>query len=413
MLTRRYLEQRFQDDGDVSISQNPARALLLFGEQPTAAGVSVTPTNAEGIDTVYACVGILSDTLAGQPLEVLKILKGGGYQPDTDSELYTLLRDLPNPEMTSFDLRVTMARWLFLYGDAYAEIVRRPNGDIKAIWPLRSDQMEVCRNRNTLQIEYRYRHPDGSTQTWKFNAATPPIWHWRINSMDGIHGRSPIRVTRESLGAVKATQQYGARYFANGGKPGGVLSFPNKLNADSAQRMSERWRETHGSNEHSHKVVVLEEGGTFTPITAPPEDSQFIETQAKGIESVARIFRVPPFMVGATEKSTSWGTGIEEQKLGFVGFTMKPLFEQVEQSGKRDLLNIKTFATRKLRHDLDDLERGAMGSRYEAHERGFNRWLTVNDIRRAEHMNPLPDGDTMPTAQVTAPDPVTKEPRQP
>lgn len=404
MLIRRLLESRDSHIGpDVTLSQNPADTLLLFGETPTAAGVSVHEANAEGLDTVYACVRVLADSIAQVPFKLFRRTAGGGRVPDEKHPLYTLLHDLPNPEMTSFDVRSTLARWLFLWGNAYAEVDRRPDGSIRALWPLRADAMRIDRDA-TNRLRYRYQLADGTERIWRFDANRPPLWHWRINTLDGIVGRSPIRLQRESLGLARAARDYGAGYFGSGGRPSGALTVPTpNLTEVQAQDLKRRWM----ASRQAHEPVVLGQGATWTSVTTPPEDAQFIETQRFSTESICRIFGVPPFMVGATEKSTSWGTGIEEQKIGFVTFTLAPHFEQVQQATKRDLLTVKTFETHDALFVLNALLRGDMSRRFSAYLTGHNRWLTTNEIRDLEDLNPLPGGDEMGTPAGTA---VSREP---
>ena len=399
MLIRRLLESRDSHIGpDVTLSQNPADTLLLFGETPTAAGVTVTEASAEGLDTVYACVRVLSDSIAQVPFKLFRRVADGGREPDERHPLYVLLHRLPNPEMTSFDLRATMARWLFLHGNAYAEILRKPNGEIQALWPLRADCMTVDRDSSN-RLRYRYRLGDNTERVWRFDAQRPPIWHWRINALDGIVGRSPIRLQRESLGLARAARDYGAGYFGSGGRPAGALTVPSPNLTDvQAGDIKRRFM----ASRQAHEPVVLGSGATWTAITVPPEDAQFIETQRFSTESICRIFGVPPFMVGATDKSTSWGTGIEEQKIGYVTFTLAPHFEQIQQSAARDLLTYKSFETHDALFVLNALLRGDTSRRAEAYLKGHNRWLSTNEIRALEDMNPIAGGDEMGTPAGTA-----------
>lgn len=402
MLISRFMELRATEHigPDVSVSTYRDQAAMLLGAEPTIAGPNVNEGNAEGISAVYACVRLLSDSIAQVPFKLFRRTQDG-REPDEQHPLHTLIHDLPNPEMTSFDLRVTMARWLFLWGNAYAEIDRRPDGSIRAIWPLRSDMMVVDRDRLN-RLRYRYTLADGSERTWLFDGRRPPIWHWRINAMDGIHGRSPIRMARESFGLSKAAQLYGAKFFGNGGRPSGILTTDQRLNDESARRSKKNWQESHGNFETAQRVAVLEAGLKFQPIMIPPEDSQFIETQRNQVEDTCRIYGVPPFMIGATTTSTSWGSGIEEQKIGFVTFTLTSHYEQIQQASKRDLLTQVSFNTHDCLFVLNALLRGDLSRRFSAYLTGHNRWLTTNEIRALEDLNPIDGGDVMGTPAGTA-----------
>ena len=409
-LLRRALEARFPVfTGDLSVAQYSSGLQLLFGGGPTKAGAEVSESTAESLGAVYACVGFLTDQIAQVRCSLVDVKT---KDPILAHPLYAVLHDLPNAEMTAFDLRQVMTRWMLLWGDAYAQVVRNTSGQVVALWPLRSDQMTVDRDPRTNQKRYTYRTSDGSVQTFLFNADRPPIHHWMINSLDGITGRSPIRLLRESLGLTKAAEEFGARWFGSGSKPSGVLTTESKLTPESAKRMRDDWERLHQGMDQAHRVAVLEQGVKFQPITVPPEDAQFLETRNLQIEEVARIYRIPPYAIGHTKNSTSWGSGIESQKNGLVTFTIRPHLEQISQASKRDLLGIREFENYDIAHDTTDLQRGDLPTRMGAYSTGLNaRVYTVNEVRTFENLPALPEGDAaMPFLSTMAATPPAAKP---
>jgi len=417
-LMRRALEGRMPVSGpDVDIAEYSTGLKILFGGASTHAGVTVTESTAESLSAVYACVGLIADSIAQVPC---KIVNATTKEPATAHPLYSLLHDLPNPEMTAFDLRQTLVRWLLLWGNAYAQVVRDGSGRVAALWPLRSDCMTVERVagavNGTTTLRYTYRVDGAREQVWYFDAERPPIHHLRINALDGVTGRSPIRLLRESLGLTRAAEEFGARWFGSGSRPSGVLSTDQRLNPEGAKRMRDDWERLHAGMDNAHRVAVFESGLKWYPITVPPEDAQFLETRNFQVEEIAgRIYRIPPYAIGHTKNSTSWGTGIESQKNGLVTFTLLPYFTQLQQAIKRDLMGRREFEGYDVVFVLNALQRGDLASRMNAYVSGLNsRIYTVNEVRDLEDLPPIPGGDdampflsTMAAARPTEP---AKEP---
>ena len=390
MIFSRAMESRMPVfGGDYSIEQMSSGLRLLFGGGATASGATISESNAETLSSVYACVGFLSDQIAQVRCSLVDVrTKEPAY-----GDLYTALHDLANPEMTAFDFRQTMTRWLLLWGNAYAQVIRNSSGQVVQLWPLRSDAMTIGRT-DSGRLRYDYVTSDGKKTTWLFNGDYPPIHHWRINALDGINGRSPIRLLRESLGLTKAAEEFGARWFGSGSRPSGVLTSEQKLTADGAKRMRDDWERLHAGVDQAHKVAVLEQGLKFQPITVPPEDAQFLETRNFQIEEVARIYRIPPYAIGHTKNSTSWGTGIESQKNGLVTFTLDPHLEQIAQASRRDFLGRKGFEQYDIVHDTTRLQRSDLATRMSAYSTGLNSGVyRVNECRAMEGLPAIEGGD--------------------
>lgn len=360
------LERRYET-GPNSTLQEPTRTILdALGGPAVAAGVRVSETIAEGIPAVYGCVDILANTVGQIPLKLKRRTAEGGSEDDETHSLYPVLHDLANPEMSDFDFRTTMMRWLLLWGNAYAEIVRDAQGRVRQLWPLRSDRMTITRD-GLNRLTYTYTLADGTPKVWTFDPARPPIFHLRINSLDGVNGRSPIRVLRESIGFTLAASQYGSRFFANNAAPRGILSTVQNFSKEQREVLRDSWNRVHRGVENVGKIAILEGGLDFKPIGMPPEDAQFIETTKFQLEEIAgRIYHVPNFMVGHTSPSTSWGTGIEQIAIGFVKFTMMPHLTQWTKAIKRDLLSVKSFETHYAAFVTAALERGDFKSLTDA-----------------------------------------------
>ena len=384
-------ETRFETISPQSISQNPSEPLLsALNGGAVAAGTRVSESTAEGIPAIFACVSFLSETVAQTPLKLMRKTERGRVADETHP-LYTLLHDLPNPEMTAFDFRNTMMRWLTLWGNAYAEIVRDSQGRVVSLGPLRSDRMSLGRDRLN-RLVYRYEGPNGQPITYTFDAARPPILHLRIHSLDGINGRSPIRVLRESLGLTLAASEYGARFFGGDGSLRGVLQTPSVLSPEAKQNLRESWTSLYGGVQGKHRIAILEQDLQYKAIGVPPEDAQFLETRKFQLQEAARIYRVPLHLIGDLERSTN--NNIEHQGIEVVKFTLMPYFVSWEQSIKRDLLTNKSFNTHGAVFVVNALVRGDMLSRFQAYAVARQwGWMSVNDVLTLEDSETIDNGD--------------------
>lgn len=354
----------------------------------STAGVTVTPATAMQSAAVYACVRVLEETVASLPLFMYK-RNGRAKERAPEHSLYRLLHDLPNPELTALEMRGMMMGHLCLWGNAYAEIVWDQAGRVVELWPLRPDAMELKRD-DAGRLWYVYRMPQRSgAQLKPFPAEN--IWHIRGLSLDGLMGIGPIRQMRNALGLARAAEDFGARLFANDSRPGGVLKAPGKLTPEAAKRLKQSWEAGH-RQENQHRLAVLEEGIEWQQIGLPPEDAQFLETRKFQVSEIARIFRVPPHLIGDLDKATF--SNIEHQGIEFVTHTIRPWLVRIEQSIARCLLTERERGTYFAEHLVDGLLRGDIQSRYQAYALGRNNgWLSANDVRERENMNPIAGGD--------------------
>ncbi len=348
-------------------------------------GIRVDAVRALNASAVYACVKVLAESVASLPLITYEVQGDGGKHRATDHPLFELLHDQPNAFQSSFEFREMMMGHVALSGNAYAQIIPGRRGFAEQLIPLHPDRMRAEKLVNG-RLRYVYNREDG--QRVDFNQED--IHHLRGWSADGVTGMSVVGLARDSIGLAIATESYGGRYFSQNAQPGGVLEHPAKLSDEAGKRITSSWQSAHAGVPNAHKVAVLEEGLKWHQIGLSNEDSQFLETRKFQIAEIARWFRIPPHMIGDLEKATF--SNIEHQSINFVVHTLRPWLVRWEQAIRRDLiLRPEQFTVEFV---ADGLLRGDTKSRYEAYSQGINAgWMTRNEVRRLENLNPLPGLD--------------------
>jgi HK97 family phage portal protein len=278
---------------------------------------------------------------------------------------------------------------LLLWGNAYAQIIRNGKGEVIGLYPLMPNRMTVDRDAFG-KICYRYQMQDSDAHTGKSGNVTlkpSDVLHIPGLGFDGLVGYSPIAMAKNAIGLSIATEEYGARFFANGATPGGILEFPGTVK--NPESIRESWNKGF-SGSNAHKVAILEEGMKYTPISISPEQAQFLETRKFQIDEIARIFRVPPHMVGDLEKSSF--SNIEQQSLEFVKYTLEPWIIRWEQSLNRALLSETEKPDYFVKFNVDGLLRGDYQSRMNGYAIARqNGWMSANDIRSLEQLDLIPD----------------------
>lgn len=354
----------------------------------SSSGKSVTERSAMQMTAVYACVRILSEAVAGLPLHFYRYKEDGSKEKAIDSNLYHLLHDEPNPEMSSFVFRETLMTHLLLWGNAYAQIIRNGKGEIIALYPLMPNKMSVDRDENG-KLYYTYTRSDCEPNTMNGSSVVlepKDVLHIPGLGFDGLVGYSPIAMAKNAIGLAIATEEFGSKFFANGAAPSGVLEHPGTIKDPT--RVREAWQSQFGGSGNSGKVAVLEEGMKYTPISISPEQAQFLETRKFQINEIARIFRVPPHMVGDLEKSSF--SNIEQQSLEFVKYTLDPWVVRWEQSLSRSLLSEDEKKRYFFKFNLEGLLRGDYQSRMNGYAIARqNGWMSANDIRELEDLDKL------------------------
>lgn len=361
----------------------------------SASGKSVNEHSAMQVTAVYACVRVISETIASLPLQVFKYTEIG-KEKAVNHALYGLLHDEPNPEMTSFVFRETMMSHLLLFGNAYAQILRNGKGEVTALYLLMPSQMTVNRASNG-QIYYTYNKiPDDgfknkSTQGGNQYYLKPSdVLHIPGLGFDGLVGYSPISMARNAIGMAISTEEYGAKFFANGAKPGGVLEHPGTLK--NPEKIRESWNTLFRGSGNSHGTAILEEGLQYKPIGVSPNEAQFLETRKFQTNEIARIFRVPPHLIGDLERATF--SNIEHESISFVDNTIVPWVTRLEQSMQKSLLRDSEKQDFFIKFNLTARLRGDANSRASFYQTmRQNGIMSANDIRSLEQMNLIPKED--------------------
>ena len=361
---------------------------LQMGAGLSAAGIQVTEEGSLRYAAVFACVRVIAESVASLPLITYEQAGERGKERARGHPLYRLLHDAPNPLMTSLEFRETMQGHLLLWGNAYAEIEMDGSGRVVALWPLRPDQMEKIETTGE-GLAYTYRLPNGSARVlpgWQ-------VFHLRGLSSNGIVGYSPIQwAAREAIGKGLAIQKYGSAFFRNGARPGGVLTYPGELSPEATARIRVGWQSNYGGLENAHRVAVLEQGMDYKEVGIPPGDAAYIEDQKLSALDVARVFRVPPHMIGDLDRATF--ANIEHQSLEFVMHSLRPWLVRWEQAIEQRLMTAAEREGLFVRFNVDGLLRGDTLSRYQAYQIGRQSgFLSANDIRLLEDWNPIEGGD--------------------
>jgi HK97 family phage portal protein len=362
----------------------------------TASGVRVSPEFAMRCTSVYACVRVLSETLAGLPLIVYERQPGDRRTRAVNHPLYNVLRSAPNDNQTAFELFEMQMGHLCLRGNAYNEIMPGARGAVDQLLPIHPDL--VTPEFTNQGVRYKIKGINGSKDR---TLTGDEVMHNKGLSFDGLKGLNPIEYHRETVGMNMAAMEYGARFFENDATPRGVLELEKTFKTDIDRQKYKANLQASQTGENRHKMMLLENGATYKDIGMSHEDAQFLETRQYGATDIARIFRVPPHMIADLTKATF--SNIEHQSLEFVIHTMRPWFVRWEQAITRSLI----VAPQKYYVEflVDALLRGDTKARYEAYKSGIEAGhLTRNEARIMENRNPLPglDEPIMPLNMGTA-----------
>jgi HK97 family phage portal protein len=369
-LISRLLERREGFD-----SANP-KLYTIINSGPTHAGVVVNETSAMKIVAVYACVDLLSSTIGSLPLILYRRLQRGKERA-TELPMYKLLHDKPNTEQNSDVWRQEMMAHTLLWGHSYSEIQFNKKGESEALWPLPPWRIQQGRTESKA-LFYRVTLPDGNIKN---------IPGYAMLHIQALMGLSPIRQAMEALGLARAAEEFGGRLFGQGANLGGVVTHPGTLKKEGHDKLETSLNESYTGLGKSHRIMLLEEGMKWEKVGIPPNEAQFLETRKFQRGEIASLFRVPPHLIGDLEHATF--SNIEHQAIEFVIYTLRRWLVSWEQEIKNKLIYQDDLFAEFL---VDGLLRGDTLSRYQAYATGRqNGWLSANDIRELENMNPLPD----------------------
>lgn len=357
------------------------------GGMETASGASISETSAMRVAAAWRCMNIISGVMGSLPVDLIRRVSEKERQPATGHALRRVLTVKPNQWQTPNEFRRMMQAHLLLRGNAYALKVMA-GGQVLGLIPLHPDRVTVDQ-LDDYTIEYKVSLKGGQYRTLKQGE----IFHLRGMSLDGVKGLSVLSHMRESLGIALQAETASARMMKNGQFVGGVLSHPSKLSPEAHGRLKASIDERHSGSDNAGKNLLLEEGMTFNTVSMSAKDMQFLEQRDFQRYDIAMFFGVPPHMLGATEKTTSWGSGIEQQGIGFVTYTLNDWIKIWEEACKRDLIPEREWDTLDVRFFTQGLMRGDAKARWEAHVKGL-QWgvISPDEVRALEDMNPRPDG---------------------
>lgn len=333
-----------------SFRTDDAKIAQYLGPGQTDSGETVGIEGAMQLATVWACVRLISETVATLPLFLYRKGAKDSRTVAKDHTLYLILHDSPHADYTAVEFWEGVVASLCLWGNAYAE-KQISGGRLIGLEPLRCDLMSVVRDRNGAR-EYRYSDRSGMRVL-----SEDKVFHVRGFGSGCDVGFSPIAMARQSLGTARAAERTAARMFKNGLLMSMILKMDQILKPDQRKDIRENIIAPLAGSLNAGGVFLAEAGMTPHQVTMNPEDAQFLETRRFHVEELCRWFRVPPFMVGHTEKSTSWGTGIEQQNIGFLTYALRPYLTRIEQAIKRSLLRPEERATLYAEFEVDGLLR--------------------------------------------------------
>ncbi len=357
--------------------------------QMTAAGMRISEEGAMRMAAVYACVRVLAEGVAALPYKLYR-RDGRARHEAPQHPLYRVLHDQGNDVMTSMELRELQMVHLALWGNFYGERQYDGGGNLVGIWPIDPWRVAVRRVQkgNRIALAYDVWQKDGQRVTLR----SDQVFHLRGIGFDGIVGKSPIQMHRETLGTSAAAARFGARFFAHDTRSGLTLATDSILDDEAYERIRKEWEGKEGVDQ-AWKTKILEGGLKPEVLTMPLTDAQFIETLKYGRSEISGIFRVQPHLIGDLDRATY--SNIEHQSLEHVQHTLRPWLVRIEQATSMQLLRPEERAEYYAAHVVDGILRGDIKSRYEAYAVGRNwGWLSANKVLELEDQNPIgPDGD--------------------
>lgn len=353
-------------------------------------GQTVTVDSALQLDTVWACIRLLSETIGSMPLKLHEQQSDGQSRLAREHPLYRVLSRSPNADMTPIEFWSCLAACCLAWGNGFAQVVRRGDGQIIALNPLRPDRMTVNRDGSTGALVYRYSY-QGKTLILEEDE----IFHIKAFSFDGMMGISPITAGRHSIGAALAAEETAGRMFKNGLLTQTYLSAPTYLTGTQKEQAKDILAGYSGAI-NAGKTPLLEGGWKVESIGLKAEDMQLLQTRQLGVATLCRWFGVQPVMIGAMDKSTAWGSGLEQMNLWFLQYGLMPWLKRIEQAISRCLLSPVDRDRYFARFNVDALLRGDSAARAAYMQTALRSgWMTANEARANDNLAPRPGGDVL------------------
>jgi HK97 family phage portal protein len=372
-----------------SIGLTDPRLYQALGSVPTSSGETVNTASVLGLAAAWACVNLLAGTIASLPLMVYRT-RGGARTVASDHPLYRILHDSPNADQTALDFWEFVCASLELHGNAYAEVVRARNGRIIALGVPITPELVTVRRLDTGALEYEW-----VDQGRRIIAGQDRVLHIRGFGGNPLGGLSTLSAGRQSFGLAQAIERASGDTFRNGVRPSGLLKTADTLTIDQRKQAEELLQEKFAGAINAGRPMLLDRGMDWVQLSISPEDAQMLQSRAFSVEEVCRFFGVPPFMVGHTEKTTSWGTGLEQQTLGFQKFTLRRRLKRIEQALEKQLLSVADrLAGITIEFNLEGLLRADSAARASFYQLMLtNGVMTINEVRSLENLPPVEGGD--------------------
>ncbi|WP_427024719.1 phage portal protein [Aureimonas ureilytica] len=351
-------------------------------------GEHVGDNSALGIPTVWACVNLLAGTIASLPVMVYRRNAAGEREPARDHPLYRALHDSPNYDQTAVDFWEFMAASIELWGNAYAR-VERSGGRVTGLHPVMPAAMAV-RRLASGSIEYRW-----TQDNQQFVETDQTMLHIRGFGGNPLGGLSTLRFGTNTFGLARAAQRAAGATFKNGMRPSVQINFKEWLTPEQRAIAEEALAERYAGAMNAGKPYIGEGGAKVEAISIDPVDAQLLEIMGLSVEEICRMFNVPPHMVGHTAKSTSWGTGLEQQTIGFQRFTLRRRLKRIEQACEKQLLTPQDRAAGvTIEFNLEGLLRADSAGRARFYQQMTAIGaMTINEVRRLENLPPVDGGD--------------------
>lgn len=374
--------------------RDAALAELFGGSSQTEAGVSITPANARQCPEVDACVGLIEDTIATVPLDLYERTGAETRERRPEHPLHRLLHDRPNIWQTSAEFRQMLEGWRLVEGNAYARIVMSGRGPV-ALEPVPPGEMTP--KMTSVGPVYVWSPSSTNGLSERRVLLQDEVIHLRggpPKRFNIIEAESRVVRHRETIALLQASSAYLARFFRNNATPKAAIKLPSLISEAAAAKLRDTWERRHTGVENSHRIAILDGGVDIKPIGLTNEDAQVVQSHDLAVAKVARIFGVPLHLIGETSKSTSWGTGIEQQSIGFVSYYMRPKFVVWEQALNRALMSPETGSRFFYEFNIDGLLRGDFKTRMEGYALLIQWGLAApNELRRQMNLAPVEGGD--------------------
>ncbi len=355
------------------------------------AGVFVSPETARRVAAVYACVRIICGTIATLPMHVFRRVVNDRERAH-NHPLWWLLNEQPHPRWTSQAMWEYALTAKLLRGDGIIQILRRPDGVPFGLRPLLVGDVDWECHQDRLRY---FAHLPGEAP---IGLDQDDVLHLAGFGFNGVRGESVIRhAARNAVGTALAADEFSASFFGNSARPDVVIQAEGKVSPDAVELLRDTWDERHRGVGRSHRPALLTGGMTIKQLSLSAEDAQLLDTRKFQVIEIARAFGVPPHMIGETEKTSSWGAGVEHMSIGFVRYTLRQHLKQIEQEINRKLFRTPEYF---VEFNVDSLLQGDSKAEADYFKAalggpGAQGWMTINEVRRLKNQPPLPEGNQL------------------